>query len=129
MLSNAKKSSYRQSRLLKEAAAPLHKAGIRVIAIGETPLADGNQLRSLTVHPADVIRSSSCDGLEATFSFLFKRICYGAGKSWLNSCIPSTRLEVRASGLVVDHFISNSHSYNTEIIFLHYINFELTGDY
>ena len=81
VLSNARKSSYRESRLLKEAAAPLHNAGIRVIAIGETPLADGNQLRSLTVHPADVIRSSSCDGLEAIFSFLFKRICYGAGKS------------------------------------------------
>ena len=82
MLSNARKSSYRESRLsVKEAAAPLHKAEIRVITIGETPLADGNQLRSLTEHPEDVIRSSSCDGLEPTISFLFKRVCYGAGKS------------------------------------------------
>ena len=83
VLSNVKKSSYRDSKVLKQAAEPLHKAGVRVIAIGATSSAGRNQLRALTEHPADVIRSSSCDGLESKFSFLFQRICYGAGKGFL----------------------------------------------
>lgn len=80
VLTNEKKAGYKSSKVLRKAAEPLHQAGVRVIAIGVTSSAGGNQLRALTEDPKDVIRSSSCDSLEARLSYLFKRLCYGAGE-------------------------------------------------
>lgn len=80
VLTNEKKAAYKESKALKKAAEPLHQAGVRVIAIGVTSSADGNKLRALTEGPKDVIKSHSCDSLQAKFSYLFKRICYGVGK-------------------------------------------------
>ena len=76
-----KKADSEDSKALEEAVEPLHQAGVRVIAIGVTSAADWRQLRALTEDPKDIIRSNSCDSLVAKVSYLFKRVCYGAGKN------------------------------------------------
>ena len=80
VLTNEQRPSTRHSDDVKTAVEPLHQAGVRVIAIGVTSLADWRQLRLLTRDPKDVIRSRSCDSLVAKVSHLFRRTCYKAGK-------------------------------------------------
>ncbi|XP_073236997.1 collagen alpha-3(VI) chain-like [Porites lutea] len=78
VLTNEQRPGKKYSDDVKTAVEPLHQAGVRVIAIGVTSLADWRQLRVLTRDPKDVIRSRSCDSLVAKVSHLFRRTCYKA---------------------------------------------------
>ena len=80
LITNEKRVAVKNSKALKEAVEPLHRAGVRVIVIGVTSSADWKQLRALTKDRKDIIRSRSCDSLVDKVSYLFKRVCYGAGR-------------------------------------------------
>lgn len=80
ILTNKKQAFADGTKVLKDAAAPLQRAGVRVIAIGVTSSVDWKALRSITEDAKDVIVSPSCDSLVTKVSYLFKRVCVDAGK-------------------------------------------------
>lgn len=80
VLTKGKQPAAEDAEALKDAVRPLHRAGVRVIAIGVTSSVDWNELRSITEDAKDVIVSHSCDNLVDKVSYLFKRICLDAGK-------------------------------------------------
>ena len=80
VLTNKKQAVAEDTELLKDAAIPLQRAGVRVIAIGVTSKVDWKALRSITEDAKDVIVSHSCDSLVTKVNYLFKRVCIDAGK-------------------------------------------------
>ena len=80
VLTNKKQNVAEDSEVLKDAARPLQRKGVRVIAIGVTSSVDWKALRSITEDAKDVIVSHSCDSLVTKVSYLFKRVCVDAGK-------------------------------------------------
>ena len=80
VLTNKKQAVGEDTEVLKDAARPLQRAGVRMIAIGVTSSVDWKALRSITEDVKDVIVSYSCDSLVTKVSYLFKRVCVDAGK-------------------------------------------------
>jgi len=80
VLTNKKQAVAEDTEVLKDAARPLQRAGVRVIAIGVTSSVDWKALRSITEDAKDVIVSHLCDSLVTKVSYLFKRVCVDAGK-------------------------------------------------
>ena len=80
VLTNKKQAFAEDTKVLKDAAGPLQRAGVRVIAIGVTSSVDWKALRAITEDVKDVIVSHSCDSLVTKVSYLFKRVCVDAGK-------------------------------------------------
>lgn len=84
VLTNKKQALTEDTEVLRNAAIPLQRAGVRVIAIGVTSSVDWKALRSITEDTKDVIVSHSCNSLVTKVSYLFKRVCVDAGKKESN---------------------------------------------
>ena len=121
VLTNEQRPSKRYSDDVKTAVEPLHQAGVRVIAIGVTSLADWRQLRVLTRDPKDVIRSRSCDSLVAKVSHLFRRTCYKAGKhlirNRLHRILTDCRKVIFTTNAMVNICLVKSSANEKDILF------------
>lgn len=84
VLTNKQQALKEDTEVLRNAARPLQRTGVRVIAIGVTSSVDWKALRSITEDAKDVIVSHSCDSLVTKVSYLFKRVCVDAGKKESN---------------------------------------------
>ena len=122
VLTNEQRPSTRYSEDVKTAVEPLHQAGVRVIAIGVTSLADWRQLRVLTKDPKDVIMFRSCDSLVAKVSHLFRRTCYKAGthliRNRLHRILTDCRKAIITTNAMENMCLVKSSTSEKDILFI-----------
>ena len=80
LITDGKQTEASDAKGLREASAPLRKAGVRVMALGVGSGVDADQLRLITETDEDVLLADDFDNLLLKLRNLTSKVCELAGK-------------------------------------------------